>query len=414
MNIPNEAPAPGQVVIARQAVFDAQGHVVGYELFDRSLAADAHTAHSDAELLFKLLTHADHAALDGNATLFINCTHASLRSGHLELIHPERVVLDVPPVAGDDAAAIAAALPVLKDLRRRDFRLAFSQEMLAPAYAQWLPLAAYVKLDCAGLAPDELTSLVAVAQEHSLAELIAEKVETAEQRAGAQALGIGLFQGYFLSKPEMLGSQGVRPARTSVESLLRLLRENPNEIDVERLLKRDAALAYNLLHFIQSSGLGLHCEVTSLRHAVMILGLPKLYRWASLLRNTSPQMASAPTQWGTAVARGRLMELLAADLLPPEEHDGAYLTGMFSLLDAMLGLPMEQALASVPLPDSVSQALLQGQGLFAPLLDLVRACESDDQQAFVQGLEALHLTGQQVNLAHLQALDWAGSRLGGL
>src|SRR5512139_2916538 len=101
MSTPSEVqatPAAGdQTAIARQAILDEGRNVIGYELFDRSLAADAHTAASDAELLFNVLSHAEHQALMGRKTMFINCTHESLSGRHLELIHPERVVLEVPP-----------------------------------------------------------------------------------------------------------------------------------------------------------------------------------------------------------------------------------------------------------------------------------------------------------------------------
>ncbi|WP_010104726.1 EAL and HDOD domain-containing protein, partial [Verminephrobacter aporrectodeae] len=158
------------------------------------------------------------------------------------------------------------------------------------------------------------------------------------------------------------------------------------------------------------SGFGLSCEVTSFRHAVMILGLNKLFRWAALLMTTSRGGGGAPPAVGqTAVVRGRLMELLAAELLPPEECDNAFVVGLFSLLDSMLGMPLEKALASVALPEPVMGALLHGTGVFAPFLELVKACESGDEAVFARTTDALQLSNRQVNWAHLQALTWAES-----
>ena len=81
-------------IIARQAIVDESRAVYGYELFDRSTASDSHTAASDAALLFNALSYAGTEALVGKKTVFINCTHDSLSGGHLELIHPEKVVLE--------------------------------------------------------------------------------------------------------------------------------------------------------------------------------------------------------------------------------------------------------------------------------------------------------------------------------
>ena len=141
----------------------------------------------------------------------------------------------------------------------------------------------------------------------------------------------------------------------------------------------------------------------------MILGLKKLFRWAALLMTTSRASGSPPAVGQTAVVRGRLMELLAAELLPPEECDNAFVVGVFSLLDAMLGVPLERALETVALPQPVLDALLHNKGVFAPFLELTKACESGDDEAFARTAEALHLSNRQVNWAHLQALAWAES-----
>ncbi len=122
-----------RTVIARQAIVDHTGNVMGYELFDRSLAAMSHSAASDAQLLFNVLSHADNSALIDNRTMFINCTHASLASGHLDLVQPDRVVLEIPALPGDPSDDIESRVQTLEDLRKRGFRLAFNHTVLGPA-----------------------------------------------------------------------------------------------------------------------------------------------------------------------------------------------------------------------------------------------------------------------------------------
>jgi EAL and modified HD-GYP domain-containing signal transduction protein len=60
----------------------------------------------------------------------------------------------------------------------------------------------------------------------------------------------------------------------------------------------------------------------------------------------------------TAVVRGRLMELLALELLGEDEADQAFVVGVFSLLDVMLNIPMQATLNLVNVPDAVGAALL--------------------------------------------------------
>lgn len=392
---------------ARQAIVDKQRAIFGYELFDRSLAPNTHTAASDAALLFNVLSHADCEVLMQRKTIFINCTHQTLASGHLELVEPDRVVLEIPPLSAPTEEDLDTHLQTLTEIQRRGFRLAFSYIVLTPQYASWLALAAFIKIDLSQFTPGAVTSIAQLAQKKSNARLIAEKVETAEQHELAMSLGITLFQGYWFARPVLVSGQTLRPAQAAIIQLINLVRAQAATSEIEEVLKRDPTLSFNLLRFINSSGFGLSCEITSFRHAVMILGLKKLFRWAALLMTTSRGGNASPAVGTQAVVRGRLMELLAAELLPPEECDNAFVVGVFSMLDAMLGMPLDKALESISLPESVTTALLHNTGVLAPFLALTKACESEDDAVFAQTSEALHLTNQQVNWAHLQALTWA-------
>lgn len=395
-------------IIARQAIVNAQREVYGYELFDRSTAHHAHTAASDAALLFNALSYAGAEALVGQKLIFINCTQESLAGGHLELILPDKVVLEVPTLdAHATQADIEARLSIFQALRGRGFRLAFNQGLLRRAYASWLPMASYIKLDLQAFALQEAQALVKFARTYTRAEIVAEKVETAAQFERMRDLGVKYFQGYWFAQPDLVRAQTIRPSQATILQLINLVRKQASTTEIEDLLKKDLTLSFNLLRFINSSGFGLSCEVTSFRHAVMILGMKKLFRWAALLMTTSRGSGAPPAVGQTAVVRGRLMELLAAELLSPEECDNAFVVGVFSLLDVMLGVPLAKALESIALPQPVTNALLHGTGVFAPFLELTKACESGDDAAFAHSANALQLTNHQVNWAHLQALNWA-------
>lgn len=403
-------PQADTISIARQAIVDDKGKVFGYELFDRSRRFSDHNASSDAQLLFNVLSQADTATLMGKRTIFINIALESLSSEYLELVKPERIVLEVPPATGNAPALIDGAVKALAELRGRGFQLAFNHTVLTPAYQQWLPLASFIKIDLLTLKADLVEHVIALAQKKNPdARVIVEKVETAEQHKQVGALGVRLFQGYWFAKPVLATSQSIRPAHAVIIQLINAVRKQAPTEQIEAILKRDATLSFNLLRYINSSGFGLSTEITSFRHAVMILGLKKLFRWAALLLTMSREGGVPPAVGQMAIVRGRLMELLAIELLPPEECDNAFVTGVFSLLDTMLGIPMDKAIAAVTLPDPITDALLHRTGPLAPLLELTIACETVDDEAFARLVTSLILTGHQVNWAHLQALAWAES-----
>ena len=398
-------------VLARQSILDDAGRVFGYELFNRS--ATAHSAQSDGTVLFRVLSNAGADALFGKKILFVNCTHASLTGQHLELVHPGQLVLEVPPVAGNSVLDIDACLVHLIALRQRGFRLAFDHSALTKPYASWLPLASFLKLDTTQIRPETIEPFVRYAQKNTQARLIADKVETAAQHALLKKLGIGLFQGYWFSQPVIVTAKLVSPAQATILRLLNLVRKQADAIEIEALLKHDPTLSFNLLRFINSSGFGLDSEITSFRHAVMILGLNKLFRWAAMLLSASKAGGTPPAVGNLAVLRGRLMENLVGDLLSKEDADSAFVVGVFSLLDTMLGMPMAEALESLSLPDTVLDALLRRSGPFAPFLHLAEVCETGSDEDVDAAADALALSSHQVNMAHLEALVWTETLLGG-
>jgi c-di-GMP-related signal transduction protein len=396
--------------IARQPIVDDAGEVFAYELFDRSRPSSTHDAASDAQLLFNALSQVDNGAWIDNRTLFVNCALDSLASGHLDLVQPGRIVLEIPPVHGNAAEEIERRIGGLSDARKRGQRLAFNHTVLTAAYLPWLPLADFIKIDLQQVRPELVEPMVRLAQKKTQARLIVEKVETDAQYQQAKALGVPLFQGYWFAKPAVVTGQNVRPAQAVIIQLINLVRKQASTAEIEQVLKHDASLSYNLLRFINSAGFGLQTEITSFRHAVMMLGLKKLFRWAALLLTTSRSAGVSPALGATAIVRGRLMELLAIERQhTPEECDNAFVTGVFSLLDTMLDMPMDRALGSISLPESVVAALLLRRGPLAPLLELCIACETGDDATFARTSDALRLDNQQVNWAHLQALAWAES-----
>lgn len=406
MSTTTSAAAPSAIsMIARQAIVNAQHVVVGYELFNRSRTATSHTAASDVILVFTALSHAGTEELVGKKLIFVNCTHESLAGGHLELLDPEKVVLEIPPLGHAAWDEVAARLPILQGLRERGFHLAFNHTVLESSYAAWLPLADYIKLDLSVLPPDQVAVLISYAKRHCRAEFIAEKVETAQQYDMVSCMGVQLFQGYWFARPALVQAKLLAPGQASIVQLINLVRQQASTDDIEEVLKKDAGLAFNLMRLINSAGFGLAREVTSFRQAVMLMGLKKLFRWAALLLTAARN--GVPSSVGqTAVVRGRLMELLALETMTADDAEQAFVVGIFSLLDVMLGMPMPTALDLLAMPEPVASAVLKHNGPLGELLALAKACESSDDVMFDRAAATLQLTSQQINMAHLQALAW--------
>jgi EAL and modified HD-GYP domain-containing signal transduction protein len=406
---PAADPAAHYALMARQPIVDKNGTIFGYELYNRSVIDAVHTAATDMAMVFSALTNASGESLLGDRTVFVNCTHETLAGGHLDLLPAEQIVLEVRSVDGHEQADIQGRAQALNELRARGFRLAFSHVLLAPAYGSWQNLADFVKLNVAALPATQLQAVVAAALSRApQARIVAEKVETEEQFKALASYGVELFQGYWFAKPTEIMAKVMSPGQTTILQLVNLVRINADIDDIEDVLKRDTLLGFNLLRLINSAGFGMRQEITSFRQAVMLLGMKKLFRWAALLLSTAQSDSQGVAVSATAIVRGRLMELLAeASNRPQEERDTAFVVGMFSLLDVILRVPMEQALNLLPLPDDITNAIQYQTGPYGEMLRLTLACENADDHAFASAAQALRLNNQQINMAHMDALVWA-------
>ncbi|MCA1975120.1 MAG: HDOD domain-containing protein [Caenispirillum sp.] len=220
--------------------------------------------------------------------------------------------------------------------------------------------------------------------------------------------GFGGAAGWFFLKGATPAKK-LNPGQAQIIRLLNLVRANADIREIEAALKQDVALSVKLLRYINSAGFGLAVEIQSFRHAVTLLGYDKLNKWLSLLLVTSSKDAAAPALMQAAIARGRFMELTAKDYVDKNELDNLFITGAFSLLDILLGVLMETALADMHLPDSINDALIAGSGPYAPFLALARAGEQADYARYAAQVAELQLDPATVNHAQLEALAFADS-----
>ena len=241
MTTPSAAVGASTALIARQAIVNSEKSVIGYELFNRSRAPAEHTAASDVLLVFTAMTHAGTEDIMGDKLLFVNCTHESLAGGHLELLDPSKIVLEIQDLGHSASAEAHLRLPMLETLKQRGFKLSFGQFVLDSVYAGWLALANYIKLDLTVLPRDQWLVLIQYAQKHSTAQLIAAKMETVEQFELLQQMGVKLFQGFWFARPSVFEAKILAPRQTSLVELITLLRRQASTAGVVTRLPRSAA-----------------------------------------------------------------------------------------------------------------------------------------------------------------------------
>ena len=242
-------------------------------------------------------------------------------------------------------------------------------------------------------------------------QVVQSGVRTVKDMEACFARGVAAVLGWPIDDPVDTAKGARSGLAADVKAIVELMQKVEAEEPIERIeaiLKRDSSLAFRLMRYINSPAFGLRVEISSFRHAVMMLGYKRLKRWLALLLTGAGQDANQRPLMFCSLRRGLLMEELVSGSGDEELRSEAFICGVFSLLDRMFGQPMSDLLTSVPVADRVRQALGQQAGPLQPLLELVRAVESESLFDIRAAADAQLLSMSEVNRAQLRALAAAG------
>jgi EAL and modified HD-GYP domain-containing signal transduction protein len=245
------------------------------------------------------------------------------------------------------------------------------------------------------------------------AKRVAKRVENGRDFKFCHDAGFDCFQGYYFARPETLSEKAINPGQMNLTELLNLVGRNADAAEIEAVFKRDPVLMVKLLGYINSPAMGLSRKVTGIPQAIALVGYRQLYRWVALLLYTAGSSVIPPALTLTVLTRSRFIELLGKAKLPRQEQDNLFIVGMLSMLGIILETPLENVVEKLHVPEAISQALLEHEGVYGPFLELAEACEHCDAQRMTEIAAGLGLTAEDVNGAHLAAISWAEALSGG-
>ncbi|WP_338439352.1 HDOD domain-containing protein [uncultured Aquabacterium sp.] len=203
------------------------------------------------------------------------------------------------------------------------------------------------------------------------------------------------------------GKPADQPALQVIVMLIDQVHRQDDIEVLENTLKRDPPLAYKLMRYINSPAFGLSVEISSFRHAIMILGYQRLKRWLALLLATASKDPNMKPVMFAAVRRGMFMEELARVSGDDDMRNELFICGVFSLLDRMFRQPFSELLKTIPVPERVFQALAERTGPYEPYFKLVQAMEGSDRFEIQEAAEGLMMGFDDINAALLKAMQSA-------
>jgi EAL and modified HD-GYP domain-containing signal transduction protein len=389
--------------VARQPILDRRGRVHGYELLFRAGPELAFCG--DGDLATR--TMLDNTVIFGLEKLtaglpaFVNCTREALTGELVKVLPPSMTVLEILETLEPTPDLIAAC----RKLKSEGFRVALDDFVWKPAMESLIELADYIKVAFV-LSDQRVRAELRERLRGVSVAMLAEKVETQEDYKQACAEGYTLFQGYYFCRPILIKNRKIPANQLSYIELLQLLQSET--IDVHKLadlLKRYASLTYRLLRLVNSPVAAIRQEVRSIESALVIVG-EETFRRIAMLAITSELNANQPQEiLRMAFVRACFCEAAAG--LCALERNEQYLLGMFSMLPAMLRIPMADLVPALALRAKIREAMLGAISRESSLLRWAECHERGDWERCDAIVQSYGLNRKELMRCHADAVVWS-------
>ncbi len=396
------SPSAGRdVFMARQPIYDVTMQVHAYELLfrrgDTAGAGEVGLADS-ASILTNAVVELGLEHLVGNRQAFVNIPYELLMSDCIQLLPPDRVVIELLETIEPTPEVIKAVIR----LKEQGYTIALDDYVFEGDLEALINLADIIKVDVIGVDPKFVQGQVFKLRKRGIT-LLAEKVETHQMFRRCKTIGFQLFQGYFFAKPELMRGKGAPAGIAAMQLVAKLQDPNVRLAEIEKLINTDLTLNYRLLKLVRSAYVGVGGSIESVGQALAFLGTRRTMALVSLLALSG--MNDKPDELLiTALIRAKVCESLAgaADLGPAEKY---FTIGLLSVLDALMDAPMEDLLPELPLSKDINDALL-GLDASQPLQQVL-ACARAIEQGHWDGIVFQGVEMSTIGSVYVASVRWA-------
>ncbi len=394
------------IFIGRQPIFDENLSVCAYELLFRQHGdqQEANVIDGDSatsQVMLNTFADIGLSKLVGKHLAFINLTRYFLEDPQRIVMPPGQIVLEIL----EDIEPSDTILNTLETLKNQGHTIALDDFVFHERLQPLVSLADIIKIDITLLSMEEIKQHAEQFRQQQIC-LLAEKVETYDEFEALKKIGFDYYQGYFFSKPTVIQGKGLESNQLSIMRLVARINDPDLEIiELSEIIGTDVSLSHKILKFINSPASGLRAQIDSIQRAVVLLGLNTIKNWVSLIALTNA--SDKPEALSTlALVRARSCEQLAR-ACAQAKPDSFFTIGLFSALDAMMDLPLEDLLEDLPLADELKSALTQRDGIYGQALNCVTAMEANNYN----GIEFMDLGLTDLSKIYLDAIFWADQQL---
>jgi len=399
-----------EVFVARQPIFDRNREVLGYELLFRSSTDNKFDGTEANSATSQVISNALHSIglerLTRDKLLFINMTRDLIVNEAYAVLPPDRTVIEVL----EDTLRDAGTLEACAKLKQAGYQLAMDDVMRVEDVGGLMDMIDYIKVDWPLLTKEQRGNVIRQFIDAGQ-RVLAEKVESQADLEEAMSLGCEYFQGYFFASPEVVSGRKLNSIDMVHLQFLQELGKPELDYDrIEELIKQDMSLSFNFLKYINSAAMGIRHEVTSIKQGLSLLGERYVRRWGTLVAVTSLNRQEPTELVLTSLVRARFCESMGkGEALADKELD-LFLVGLFSAIDRILGVPMNEVLEQIRVPGEVADVLLAkstAPQVMRTLYELTLACEQADWASVIDKSIRLQQSQSEIAMLYYDAMNWA-------
>ena len=397
------------VFVARQAIFNRRQKVVAYELLFRdspkNFFPDIAEGQATARLIMENQLNLGTRHITSGKKALINIGPESLELDLCAFLPCQDVVIELL----ESIEPTDTNYELCRELFHSNFNLALDDFVYKPQWDRFLKLVKLIKFDITITPLDDIHPIIKKLKDHKQIKLLAEKIETQEEYEVAAGMGFDYFQGYFFAKPTMMKHNDIDYNYGLVVAIYaEIMGPNPDLTKIAALFELDAALAYKLLRLINSGVFPIQSKIASLKQALVYLGQERLKKFVSLIVTAHTAGKKPAELMQVCVVRARFCELIAKKVAKHQSGE-AFLTGLFSLLNAILDQPMSLLVEKLPFQDDIKAALLEEKNTLYYILKVVKAYETGSWWALEQAVIFLNIQSDILPELYQKSVDWADS-----
>ncbi|WP_457624821.1 EAL and HDOD domain-containing protein [Persephonella sp.] len=380
-------PLKGNFYITKIPVLDSHQKIFAYYL----TVKDVEDRPVSVNVLADLLVNVNIDKISGNYPVFLRVDPEVLEHDILDYLPENKVIFLLNP-----DSITPETKQIIKELKNIGFRFAF-------VYNEHFENIKDIA-DFLFVRESEINSEVYIYKDKA----VITDIYSTEDYQNLLKEGFRYFKGDFIFKPSTIVEKKIDPSRLAIMELFTKVRESFNPKEIEEIIKRNPDLSISLLKYVNSAAFSFRNKITSIRHAISILGQRNLLQWLLLfLYRSGEDEGYAETLLEVSAERGKTMEILADQLkLPDEEVEKAFLIGILSLSDKLLGIPPEKLVAELNLDEEIVRAIVKKEGVLGKLLNIVEKTEEGKIVDVADTIKELGLSLNDIMSAQLKAFAW--------